>query len=305
LIRLKQRKKYTMKALNYLRADTIDNALQYLDEFKQDIRILAGGTDLVVRLKQDMIKENNILDISRIKELNGIFRKNGTIHVLPLTTHTDILESEVIEKYAFILREACATIGSPQIRNRGTLGGNIANASPAGDSISALFVQTAKLKLKSINSERVVSIEEFFTGPGKTILEPNELLVDIFMPELEENEIGFFKKLGQRNALAIAVLNVAVKMRRSETGTNTFDRAVVAFGAVAPTVVRGRRVEKAIVSSSLDSPEQIHYIAKLSFREVSPISDIRASLKYRQDMSINLLYEGLLGLSANDWKRKA
>jgi len=137
------------------------------------------------------------------------------------------------------------------------------------------------------------------------ILEPNELLVDIFMPELEENEIGFFKKLGQRNALAIAVLNVAVKMRRSETGTNTFDRAVVAFGAVAPTVVRGRRVEKAIVSSSLDSPEQIHYIAKLSFREVSPISDIRASLKYRQDMSINLLYEGLLGLSANDWKRKA
>jgi CO/xanthine dehydrogenase FAD-binding subunit len=293
-----------MKALNYLRADTIDSALQYLDEFKQDIRILAGGTDLVVRLKQDMVEENNILDISRIKELNDIFRENGAIHLLPLTTHTDILESETISKYAFILREACATIGSPQIRNRGTLGGNIVNASPAGDSISALFVQAARLKLKSINGERVVSIEEFFTGPGKTVLEPNELLVDIFMPELEENETGFFKKLGQRDALAIAVLNVAVKMRIREAGTNAFDRAVVAFGAVAPTVVRGRRVEKAIISSSLDSPEQIHYIARLAFREVSPISDIRASLKYRQDMSINLLYEGLLELSANDWKRK-
>ncbi len=304
MTKLKQRKKYMMKALNYLRADTIDSALQYLDEFKQDIRILAGGTDLVVRLKQDMVEENNILDISRIKELNDIFRENGAIHLLPLTTHTDILESETISKYAFILREACATIGSPQIRNRGTLGGNIVNASPAGDSISALFVQAARLKLKSINGERVVSIEEFFTGPGKTVLEPNELLVDIFMPELEENETGFFKKLGQRDALAIAVLNVAVKMRIREAGTNAFDRAVVAFGAVAPTVVRGRRVEKAIISSSLDSPEQIHYIARLAFREVSPISDIRASLKYRQDMSINLLYEGLLELSANDWKRK-
>ena len=291
-----------MNKFDYYRADTIEEATQYLNEFDKDIKIIAAGTDLVVRLKQNMVKEKHILDISRIKELKGIYREDGKIHILPLTTHSEILESEEVKKYATVLREACSTIGSPQIRNRGTLGGNVANASPAGDSISALFAEEAKLKLLSSEGERVISIEDFFTGPGKTVLKTNEMLVDIFMPEMTEKEIGFFKKLGQRNALAIAVVNVSVKLGRGEE-KNKMDKAVVAFGAVAPTVVRGERVEKALISESLDSPEKLRYIAQLAWREVSPISDVRASLKYRQDMSINLLYEGLLELYKNNWER--
>ncbi len=290
-----------MNKFDYYRANTIEEAIQYLDEFDKDIKIIAAGTDLVVRLKQNMVKEKHILDISRIRELKGIYREDGKIHILPLTTHSEILESEEVKKYATVLREACSTIGSPQIRNRGTLGGNVANASPAGDSISALFAEEAKLKLLSSEGERVISIEDFFTGPGKTVLKTNEMLVDIFMPEMTEKEIGFFKKLGQRNALAIAVVNVSVKLGRGEE-KNKMDKAVVAFGAVAPTVVRGERVEKALISESLDSPEKLRYIAQLAWREVSPISDVRASLKYRQDMSINLLYEGLLELYKNNWK---
>ena len=293
-----------MKEFNYLRANTLAEALDMLEEFQGNVKVLAAGTDLVVRLKGDMVKEENILDISRIKELKGIFTENGIIHILPLTTHTEILEYPNIKKTAQILYDACKSVGSPQIRNRGTLGGNVANASPAGDTIPALFVQEAKLKLKSKDGERVISVEDFFTGPGKTVLKPNELLVDIYFPAMDDDEVGFFKKLGQRNALAISVVSVAAKLRKS-TEPNRFDRALVSFGAVAPTVIRGNRVENALIDSLVDSPEKIRYIAQLAWREVSPISDVRASLKYRQDMSINLLYEGLLELFKNGWNRRS
>ena len=293
-----------MKEFNYLRADTLSEALEMLEEFQGNVKVLAAGTDLVVRLKGDMVKEENILDISRIKELKGIYTENGIIHILPLTTHTEILEYPDIKTAAQILYDACKSVGSPQIRNRGTLGGNVANASPAGDTIPALFVQEAKLRLKSKSGERVISVEDFFTGPGRTVLKPDELLVDIYFPAMSDDEVGFFKKLGQRNALAISVVSVAAKLKKS-TEPNKFDKAFVAFGSVAPTVIRGNRVENALMDSVVDSPEKIRYIAQLAWREVSPISDVRASLKYRQDMSINLLYEGLLELYKNGWNRRS
>jgi xanthine dehydrogenase FAD-binding subunit len=292
-----------MKAFDYYRAETLQDALKILDELKGNVKVLAAGTDLVVRLKNNMVKEENILDISRVKELKGIFSDGETLHILPLTTHSEILESEDINKFATVLRDACATVGSPQIRNRGTLGGNIANASPAGDTLPALFVHTAKLKLVSINGERVIPVEEFFTGPGRTVLQPNELLADIYFPKMKDNEIGFFKKLGQRNALAISMVSVAALLTPSNEKYK-FSDAKIAFGAVAPTVIRGERVEKAILDSAVDSPEKIRYIAQLAWREVSPIDDVRASLKYRQDMSINLLYEGLLELFNNGFNRR-
>ncbi len=292
-----------IKELNYHRAETLQEALQLLEELKGDVKILAAGTDLVVRLKSNMVKENNILDISYVKDLKGIFTEGDEIHILPLTTHTDIMESDIIRKYGMVLLDACKSVGSPQIRNRGTIGGNVSNASPAGDTITALFAQEAKLKLRSKNSERVISVEDFFTGPGKTVLKPDELLVDIFFPKMKENETGFFKKLGQRNALAIAVVNTAVKLSLS-SDKNRFNNAIVAFGAVAPTVVRAKNIEKALTDDVIDSPKKLRYIAQLAWRDVSPISDVRASLKYRQDMSINILYEGLLELFNNGWKRR-
>jgi xanthine dehydrogenase FAD-binding subunit len=292
-----------IKEFNYHRAETLQEALEMMDNLKGDVRVLAAGTDLVVRLKSNMVKENNILDISRVKELKGIFTENDKVHILPLTTHSEIIESEDASKYASILVESCKSVGSPQIRNRGTLGGNVANASPAGDTIAALFAQEAMLKLKSKGTERVISVEDFFTGPGRTVLQPNELLVDIFFPKMKENEIGFFKKLGQRNALAISVVNVSAKLSKSEE-KNRFEKAIVSFGSVAPTVVRARNIEKALVDSVVDTPEKIRYIAQLAWRDVNPISDVRASLKYRQDMSINLLYEGLLELFNSSWERR-
>lgn len=291
-----------MKELDYLTAFGIGEALELIDKHKGDSKIIANGTDLLVRLKDNLIRENTIVDISRIKELKGIYEDGDLLHILPLTTHADIIESPLIQKSAFILKDACLTIGSPQIRNRGTIGGNVANASPAGDSIPALFVLGASVKLKSIEGERVVGIEEFFTGPGKTQMAQNEMLVDIFFPKMKDNETGFFKKLGQRNAMAIAIANVAVKLAISQI--NCFDKAFVSFGAVAPTVVRGRLVEKALVDSLIETPDKILYVSRLAFREIMPITDIRSSDEYRREMSTNLLYEGLLELFNNGWRRK-
>jgi len=291
-----------VKELDYFVAYSIDEALKLLNINKGDLKIIAGGTDLLVRLKDNLIKENRILDISRVKEFKGIYEDGEYIHILPLTTHTEIIESPLVQKFAFILKDACLTIGSPQIRNRGTLGGNIANASPAGDAIPALLVMDTKLKLKSVERERVVEIEEFFTGPGKTQMAQDEIIIDVFFPKIKDNETGFFKKLGQRNAMAISIANVAVKL--GILRNNSFDRAFVSFGAVAPTVVRGRLVEKALIEQELDSFEKILYISRLAFREVTPITDVRGSDEYRRNMSTNLLYEGLIELFKNGWRRK-
>ncbi|MGC8721456.1 MAG: FAD binding domain-containing protein [Caldisericaceae bacterium] len=289
-----------MKDIDYFKANTIEEAFSILSDRKESIRVIAGGTDILIRLKQDMLKEDEILDISPIKELKGIYEDGEYIHILPLTTHTQIVESDLIKKFLPVLQQACKSIGSPQIRNRGTIGGNIANASPAGDSLPALFVSEAKLKLASKASERTINVEDFFVGPGKTVKRNDELLVDIVIPKFKENEAGFFKKIGQRKGIAISVISVAAKLQVD--AENHFSKALVSFGAVAPTVVRGKIVENALMSEPLDSLDKISYISKLAFREVSPISDIRGSFEYRRDMSTNLLYEGLVELFNNGWR---
>lgn len=288
-----------MKEIDYVKPKSISEALEILEEKKGNAKIIAGGTDLLVRLKQNTINENIIVDIGDIESLKGIYLDDHFVHILPLTTHSEILESDIVKNHGFILWQACKTIGSPEIRNRATIGGNIANASPAGDSITALFVHEASLKLISKRGERIVNIEEFFNGPGKTILDSDELILEVIFPRKEENEVGFFKKIGQRKGIAISIINVAAKLRIS--GKYKFDKAIVAFGAVAPTVVRGKLIEKALLEETVDSPEKILYISRLAFREVSPISDIRGSLEYRRDMSTNLLYEGLLEIYMNYW----
>jgi len=289
-----------MKDIDYYKANTLDEALAFLAEKKDSVRIVAGGTDLLIRLKQDMLKEDEVLDITWIKELHGIYESEGFIHILPLTTHTEIVENETLKKYAPVLQEACLSIGSPQIRNRGTIGGNVSNASPAGDSLPALFVSEARLVVKSVEGVRTISVEDFFVGPGKTVKRADEILTDIFFPKFQENDTGFFKKIGQRKGIAISVVSVAAKLRVKEN--NQFEKAFVSFGAVAPTVVRGKIVENALMSDTVDTLEKILYISRLAFREVSPISDIRGSLEYRRDMSTNLLYEGLAELFGNGWR---
>lgn len=291
-----------MKDFSYLKAGTLEEALSYLEEFKGDAKVLAGGTDLVVRLKEDMVRENHILDISNIKKLKGIYMDEGFLHILPLTTHAEIAESREVKNLAPVLRQACLLIGSPQIRNRGTIGGNVGNASPAGDCITALYALEARVVVESTRGKRDIKVEQFFEGPKKTVLSQDEIITDIYMRPMEEDEKGFFKKLGQRDALAISVVNVSARIKYLPEHKK-IQRAVIALGAVAPTVVRARRTEEALVGlkaeeleNRADFQKSMMNICTMAGEEVEPISDVRAPLKYRKQMSVNLLYEGMMEL---------
>lgn len=291
-----------MKEIDYFFPKTLNEALQILNEYKGSMRVIAGGTDLVVRLKQDQVKEDRLLDITRIEELKGVFDYGESIFIGATTTHTEILETPLVKSRAPILYEAISTIGSPQIRNIGTIGGNVANASPAGDSIPALFVLEGKLKVQSVEGSRTIDISDFFLGPGRTALKENEIIIGIELKKMKENQVGFFRKVGQRAGTAISIVNGAVLLEKSEVD-NRFSKALVSLGAVAPTVIRAKLVEQALITEPIDSLDKIMHIAKLIYREVSPITDVRGSLEYRRDVSINIIYEGLADLFLNGFRR--
>ena len=283
-----------MKEFEYLKPRDLNEALLFAREHGHRKRFLAGGTDLIVRLKDNLIREDYIIDIGEIEELRGIEKKNGKIHIGPITTHSEIIESEITKKYAPLLVEAVKTIGSPQIRNRGTIGGNICNASPAGDSIPALVVSEARFVVKSLDNERIIDIKDFFVSPGKTSLKQDEILYKIIIPEWKENEIGFFNKLGQRNAMSISIASVAVKLEREKD--NKFKKAFVSFGAVSPVVNRATKCENLLTERELDSKDYIFEAANCALDEVNPITDVRATREYRREVSKYLLYESLLNL---------
>mgnify|MGYP001021841990 CR=1 FL=1 len=283
-----------MKGFNYFAPSSMDECLKLLDSMKGRARILAGGTDLMVRLKHDMVREDNIIDITRLDGMQGIIRERGYVHIAPLATHSEVLDSYICDKLP-VLKAACALVGSPQIRNRGTIGGNVMNASPAGDTIPALFVHGAALKLKSADGERLVPIGDFYTGPGKTVMKSNEMLVDISVPEAGGGEKGFFKKLGQRNALAISIVNVAVLLKVNQPG-RVIEKASVALGAAGPTVIRCTQAEELMTGSALDGPDMLKEIARSIRESASPISDVRASAGYRAEMSASLFCEGMYEL---------
>jgi len=283
-----------MKEFEYLKPRDLTEALLFAREYRHRKRFLAGGTDLIVRLKDNLIREDYIIDIGEIEELRGIEKKNSEIHIGPITTHSEIIESEITKKYAPLLVEAVKTIGSPQIRNRGTIGGNICNASPAGDSIPALVVSEARFVVKSLDNERIIDIKDFFVGPGKISLKQDEILYKIIIPEWKENEIGFFNKLGQRNAMSISIASVAVKLEREKD--NKFKKAFVSFGAVSPVVNRATKCENLLTERELDSKDYIFEAANCALDEVNPITDVRATREYRREVSKYLLYESLLNL---------
>lgn len=274
-----------------VRPKTLPEALGLLDEFGQEIEPVAGGTDLLVKLEDWRIRPSQVMDLSALNELKQIRLVGEDLHLGALVTHTAVLESPLTRTEAPLLVMGCRTVGSTQIRNMGTLGGNLATASPAGDSIPALVALEAKVVLASKKGERTLPVEDFLVGPGKTERRREELIKEIILPCAREGEKGFYNKLGQRNALAISIANVAVWVRLGER-KNTLSRVRIAFGALAPTVKRGRMVEDALTDRELDEAS-LKGITQLAWKEVAPITDIRASAQYRRDMAIALLYQSL------------
>jgi CO/xanthine dehydrogenase FAD-binding subunit len=252
-----------------------------------EAQLIAGGTDLLVRLK-DSLAWPVLIDISRLKELQGISVDNGTISIGALSTYSIMLHNAALQKNGGVLLQAAEMVGSPQIRNRGTIGGNIANGSPAGDTIPPLYVLEASVTVMSNEGTRNIPVDDFFTGPGETVLGQHEIIVSIDIP-VQENHTDIFLRLGQRAAMAISKVSLAMSARVSNDKTEDIR---IALGAVAPTVIRAEKTEKTLRGESL-TEEILRSACNTIEHEAVPISDIRSDADYRRRMCGVLLRWGL------------
>ena len=265
---------------HYYSPATLDEALAILAREGRNARIMAGGTDLVIELDRGVRRLRAIIDITRTPGLNRIEQDNGRIHLGPLVTHNHVVASPLCVEGAFPLAQAAWEVGAPQIRNRGTVAGNLITASPANDTIAPLMALDASVTLASASGQRDVPLAEFYTGVRRTVMADDEMLTGIHFKALTPNQRGVFIKQGLRRAQAISVVNIAVVL--------TFDDDVVAdarisLGSVAPTVVRAPQAEAALRGRRLDDAA-IAAAAEAAKLAARPIDDVRAPAAYRRHM---------------------
>jgi CO/xanthine dehydrogenase FAD-binding subunit len=266
---------------DYFVPKTLDEALKFLNEYKSSARLLAGGTDLVPQLKKRELKTPEyVIDLKGISGLDGISYDAQGLQIGPLATISSIAQSpEVQERYPMLVQAALG-MASPQVRNRGTFAGNICNAVPSADSAPSLLALNATIMIKSIRGERTISIDQFFTGPRKTMLEADEMLVGITVPKPLPASRGVYLKLSPRHSMDLAIVGVAA-VGISENGVCKDIR--IALGAVAPTPIRAPMAE-AILQGKPITSALINEAAKNAITQCSPIDDHRASQEYRCDM---------------------
>ncbi len=269
-------------APRYFRPRSLEEALEILAQRAGEVRPLAGGTDVLVKAKDGGEDLSALFDLTAVPEIAGIQERDGDLWIGATATHTEMLRSPLVARFAPALPGACAVIGGPQIRNRGTLGGNLANASPAADTVPPLYAADAMVEVASVSARREVPITEFFAGPRQSVLAPDELILGVRVPK-HEGVRGVFLRLGQRQAQAISKVSIAVAMTFKD-GRPGWVR--VALGAVAPTVVRAPATEKALMGGGWDALQR----AKDAVRgEVRPIDDLRSTAAYRREMAAVLL----------------
>jgi CO/xanthine dehydrogenase FAD-binding subunit len=235
-----------MKPFEYHSPRSLPEACALLAELGADAKILAGGTDVLVEMRKPGSSSlKAVVDITRISLLKGIEESGDTVVIHTLTTHAEVLRSKIVELYAPLLKSAVAGIGSPQIRNRGTIGGNIMNAAACADTVPPLIALNAKIKLLSSRGERTVELSEFFVKPYATVAQRDEILVEIRFPKLPGNARSSFVKLGRRNALSIARLSVAAVIAKTNDGM--INDARIVTGAAFPKWQRVPEAESVLL----------------------------------------------------------
>lgn len=269
----------------YLFPQTVDEALDMLRRHAGRARIIAGGTDLMLQIKQGKYQVETFVDITRVPELNGIrLTDDGYIWVGAATTHRQVWESPIIQEHAAVLAEACRAVGALQIQNVGTLGGNVVNAMPAADGSIALTALSAEAQVAAPHGRYWTDLLEVFSRPGVCKIDPSaELLVAFRFKALGRRAGSAFERLARRRALSLPILNCGVVVQLNEAG-DRFEYAAIALGPVAPTPFRARGAE-AILAGAPVNAEAIRAAAHQAMEESDPRSNIlRASREYRKDM---------------------
>lgn len=267
---------------DYTQPATVNEVLELLSARQDGARVVAGATDLLLELERGSRRGvESLVDISRLPGLDRIeLGTDGVIRLGPLVTHNDCVASALIRTRAFPLAQAAWEVGAPQIRNRGTIAGNLITASPANDTITPLVALKASVTLTSVRGNRQVALEEFYLGVRKTVMEADEMLTEISFPAMADSQRGSFLKLALRSAQAISIVNVAVAIEWRGTQIR---EAVIALGAVAPTIIRAATAESYLQGTQLDA-STIEQAALLTAESSRPIDDIRGSAVYRKEM---------------------
>ncbi len=270
---------------------TLDGVLDLLANEPSGWRPIAGGTDLMVMFEAGKLPYRQLCSLRRLKELRGIETRPETVAIGALATYTDVRRSEVLAREFPLLGRAAAVTGGIATQNRGTIGGNIVNASPAADTPPALLVYDAELELVSRGGSRSVPYSAFHTGYKEMDLRPDELVARIVVPRKFAAWRQYYRKVGTRSAQAIAKVGMAAALRMEE------DRVAdvrIALASVAPVPLRAVKTETVLRGSRLDPPAVSAAKAELA-DEISPIDDIRSTARYRLRVAQNLLGEFLEG----------
>ena len=295
----------------YFKPASLDETLHILAEKREKARLVAGATDLMLELERGVRKGiETVIDVTRLPDLDRItLDENESIHIGPLVTHNGVVASKLLRERAFPLVSAAWQVGAPQIRNRATVAGNLVTASPANDTITPLMALGAWVTLASVQGTRRVSLQEFYTGVRKTVMQPDEMLVDIAFPALQSNQRGTFLKLGLRRVQAISLVNVAIVLTgdfptdpsvpavlaQAGQGLLRVKSVVITLGAVAPTILHAPEAEAYLVGKEL-TDEVIARAGELAAGAARPIDDIRGSAAYRKAMVRVLVRRGLRSL---------
>jgi carbon-monoxide dehydrogenase medium subunit len=274
---------------NYLIPESIEALKHALEGADQQTKIIAGGTDLMVEIKNGKWPDlDTVIDISRLPGLDKIWKdEQGVIHIEAMVTHNDVLQSPMLREFANPLVQACHRVASPQLRNRATVVGNLVTASPANDTITPLMAMDAALVLVSSRGERTVALKDFYLGVRKTGLASDEFVKEVNFPALKPNQKGSFMKQALRRTQAIAVLNCCVLLDMQD---ETIQKAVITMGSVAPTIVHAEDAEAFLKGKELEDAV-IQEAGRLAAEATKPISDVRASDEYRLYM-MQVLVEG-------------
>jgi len=283
-----------MVEFDYIAPKTMDEVLEIMSRLEGKASLLSGGTNLIVNLRNNKIKPELVVDISRLSDFNYIREDEEKIKIGALTNISELTISQLLNHQAKILKEASIQFANPLVRNKATIGGNLADASPAADTAVPLIALEAKVKtIDSDHKRREIPIEELFLAPNQTLLKKDEVITEIEFSSLNcdnGNLKSAYEKLGLRNAMAISIVSVAIVLKLRDE--KYIEDVKVALGAVAPKPIRAQKVENILQGETL-SQSLIEKSAEAVLDDISPISDIRASADYRRMMSKTLLKRAL------------
>lgn len=272
-------------AMEYLVPKTLNETLILLKKWKDKSKLIAGGTNVIPGMRAKTLKPEILIDISHLKNLSYIKEEKKRIRIGGLTTISELASSKIVQDHAPILTEAANQLGNPLVRNRATIAGNLADASPAADTAVPLLALEAMIITERNGGKREIPIDQFFLGPNQTVLKPDEMIREIVFPKPDPKSKMAYIKLGLRNAMAISVVSIAILMEREREECK---KVRIALGAVAPKPIRAYGVE-AILTNKKIMMELVAACCEKVGREMNTISDIRASAEYRRSMASVLL----------------